>query len=974
MPLPLAIATWDIPPSALLLSWALVGLLVAALAGAAIWLSLRWRTQANVDVAQLHSFSNLHGLGRAIAGSRSPSQTANEALRGTLEVLAEKEGYLLLRSEGPDAPDCVASKGLASETVKRLDGEPLHSYLASCGKRWGNLMVFPDLRRSDVVAAWQRDNSFLELHRTLVAEGLRTLLVLSLQWREKTYGAVLIGSRQARHLKPPELRMALAVGNQVSMALENWQLNRAAERHTQELRILHRVGETLRSTFDLRTQVEILRRELKGLLGSANFSLALQDSPDSSLETVSGFEGGNSGSNGIRKPASGLAVYVQQSLMPLLISEKLAIVASDLGVAEVDPRVRTWCGVPIPFSDGSVGVLALEDFEREHGISARQFELIQILAQEAAGAIENARSLQKEQRRARHLALLNDLGRRAMAELDPRELLPSICRQIQTAFGHDLTRIELADHARQELVVEAQAGYGEQVLGRWTRFGEGLPGLVAESGELVLANAVLRDPRYLALNPRVHSALSLPLRYGEKLLGVLTLESYLENAFSQQEVLTLRTLADQLAIALHNAQAYQVALDQAITDSLTGLKTHRYFMEALDRQWRESTRFGKHFSVIMLNVDGFKHVNDHYGHLEGDKILAAIARLLADRARQSNVLARYGGDQFAIIMAEAKSEEAEVLAERLRSSIENDPLLTEHGVTASFGIATFPTHGATQEEILHVADAGVYLAKHQKGNQVRIASSALQNGESGLEHQLLEACIGVAVKRFSTGPEALKQYLQRFGQEAEESHGEGPSLMDTVTALAFAIDAKDHYTRDHSKYVSRLAGQIARQIGLTEAEVEEVRLAAIVHDVGKIGVPEAVLGKPSRLSVEEYELMKNHTVWGEKILEPLQKVKAIERIRPMVRHHHEWFDGRGYPDQLKGEAIPLGARIIKVADCFDTIVSDRPYKKARTVEEAIAELHRCSGSEFDPSIVHAFEQLALAGDPRQRESFDTMVQ
>jgi len=325
-------------------------------------------------------------------------------------------------------------------------------------------------------------------------------------------------------------------------------------------------------------------------------------------------------------------------------------------------------------------------------------------------------------------------------------------------------------------------------------------------------------------------------------------------------------------------------------------------------------------------------------------------------------------------MAEAKAEEAEVLAERLRISIEKDPLLTAHGVTASFGIATFPVHGATQEEILRVADAGVYLSKHQNGNQVRIASSALRNGQSELERQLLEAYLGVAVKRmFSTGPEAFNQYLQRFGREAEGGPGDGPSLMDTVTALAFAIDAKDHYTQGHSQSVSRLAGQIARQLGLTEAEVEEIRLAAIVHDVGKIGVPEAVLNKPSRLTPEEFELMKAHAVLGEKILEPL-KVKAIERIRPMVRHHHEMFDGRGYPDRLKGEAIPLGARIIKVADCFDTIVSDRAYKKARSVDEAIAELRRCSGSEFDPFVVHAFEKsLTLAGDPRLRESLDATL-
>ena len=170
---------------------------------------------------------------------------------------------------------------------------------------------------------------------------------------------------------------------------------------------------------------------------------------------------------------------------------------------------------------------------------------------------------------------------------------------------------------------------------------------------------------------------------------------------------------------------------------------------------------------------------------------------------------------------------------------------------------------------------------------------------------------------------------------------------------AFAIDAKDHYTRDHSRAVSRLAVQIAREMALPEMLIEEVRLGGIVHDIGKIGVPEAVLNKPGRLTAEEYDLMKTHAVLGAKILEPL-KVRAIEHIRRMVRHHHEMVDGTGYPDRLKGESIPLGARIITVADCFDTMTTDREYKRGRTFDEAMEELYRCSGTQFDPDIVKAF--------------------
>ncbi len=355
--------------------------------------------------------------------------------------------------------------------------------------------------------------------------------------------------------------------------------------------------------------------------------------------------------------------------------------------------------------------------------------------------------------------------RKLLSVLNPSELLSSICGEVRTAFGRDLVRIEVVDPQKKELVVEAEAGYGAELLGRRIRYGEGISGAAATSGDPVVANSVLRDHRYVALHPGVRSALSLPLRYRGDLLGVLSLESLREHSFSQQDVRTLQTLADQLAIALHNARAYQGALDQAITDGLTGLKTHRYFMEALEREWRRSTRAGRPFSLILMDLDGFKQVNDRMGHLEGDKVLGTVAALLDARSRQSNVVARYGGDEFAILMPETSTEQAGILAERLRATLEADDFLRAHEVTASFGIATFPDHGPTQEEILRVADCGMYLAKHNNGNCVKVALLSPEAGDEEGDQPLLQAYLGVAVKRmFSTGPDTFTQYLHRFQQ------------------------------------------------------------------------------------------------------------------------------------------------------------------------------------------------------------------
>jgi len=178
-------------------------------------------------------------------------------------------------------------------------------------------------------------------------------------------------------------------------------------------------------------------------------------------------------------------------------------------------------------------------------------------------------------------------------------------------------------------------------------------------------------------------------------------------------------------------------------------------------------------------------------------------------------------------------------------------------------------------------------------------------------------------------------------------------LQDVITALAIAIEAKDPYTWRHSAEVSNWAAKIASQVGLSRADIEDIKLAGIVHDVGKIHVPEDVLSKPSPLTPTEFDLVKSHAAWGAKILEPL-KTTALER---MVRHHHESFDGHGYPDGLKGEQIPLGARIIAVAEAFRSMVRGSRYRKPRSVEDAVAELCRCRGTQFDPVAVNALIKL-----------------
>jgi putative nucleotidyltransferase with HDIG domain len=329
---------------------------------------------------------------------------------------------------------------------------------------------------------------------------------------------------------------------------------------------------------------------------------------------------------------------------------------------------------------------------------------------------------------------------------------------------------------------------------------------------------------------------------------------------------------------------------------------------------------------------------------------------------------------FVILMPLTNMEHARQLASKLRGWVSADPLLREKNISASFGIACYPLHGSSPQELIQVADASMYLSKHQGGNAVSTADHFDPNEAKKWKRDVLEAYLGVTLKRlFATGPEAFEEIYSRLKQFTESlaategTNGvtagtpspTGPqalpqAVLDTVTSLAFAIDAKDHYTQGHSQKVSAYASLIADALGLNDLEIEEIRLGGVLHDIGKVAIPENILNKNGPLNPDEWDTMKSHVTFGAKILEPLT---PLARIREMVLHHHEFFDGSGYPHGMSGEAIPLGARIIAVADAYDTITSDRTYKKARPAAEALMELERCANAQFDAKVVNAFVRI-----------------
>lgn len=361
---------------------------------------------------------------------------------------------------------------------------------------------------------------------------------------------------------------------------------------------------------------------------------------------------------------------------------------------------------------------------------------------------------------------------------------------------------------------------------------------------------------------------------------------------------------------------------KANVDGLTGIFNHRYFQDCLGVEMERAQRYGRKLALIMFDLDDFKAFNDRSGHQEGDRLLIWFTELCRSRIRSIDVLARYGGEEFAVILPEAGIDEAQIVADRIRETLEQ----TSHTyfpsspqVTVSAGIATFPEHGQTRHTLILNADTALYFAKHSGKNRA-----------VGYEETFK--------KVYRTTPDRLRALL-------------ADNNMGAIEALSAAVDAKDHYTHGHSASVTRYSLTMGEKLGLSASDLESLKAAALLHDIGKIGTPDSILQKPGPLKLDEWQVIEDHPKIGSQILE---KVQQLNSIVPAVRHHHERYDGLGYPGGLSGKNIPLVARIIALADAYDAMISERTYRNALTPEDAMDEIQRCAGTQFDPELVELF--------------------
>jgi diguanylate cyclase (GGDEF)-like protein len=575
--------------------------------------------------------------------------------------------------------------------------------------------------------------------------------------------------------------------------------------------------------------------------------------------------------------------------------------------------------------DRTIGVISVQTVV-PNSYTGRERDLLVAIAEQAAIAVENSQHLSNSEQRARELKLLAEVSRALSTQLSLHELCKTVCSEVRRVMDAPVfmvaLRAEEADLMRLEYCVQQDT---EMEFGEYSLENSIAKRVIELNRPVVLQTKADVDStphRFLKQDDQtIRSVAMAPLRVGDKCIGVMSAQSYRDGAFDDSSIRLLTAIGEQMALAVQNAELFREARSRADRDPLTNVFHHRYLKTRLEEELKRTRESGQPLAVLMLDLDNFKLVNDTYGHLVGDEALRLVTAVLHTTCRGTDVIGRYGGDEFMVILPDTTPSQAVYIAERVDRELAAQQLSVAGGAIplhCSIGLASFPRDGDAVSELVAKADAALYQSKRA----------------------------GLPMAR-----------LQRVGQTQMRLEGDFAPVSELLAALL----ARDPATRSHLEHVNRLAQEFAAALGLSTLDRESLLLASVLHDVGKIAIPDRVLRKPGSLAPEEQDLVRRHPIIGAMLIE---HIPGFADAAVAVRHHHERFDGNGYPDGLAGDDIPVAARIVTLIDAFSAMTVDRPYHKGLRVDEAVSELRRCAGTQFCPKLVERFAAIVAAGGGR----------
>lgn len=413
---------------------------------------------------------------------------------------------------------------------------------------------------------------------------------------------------------------------------------------------------------------------------------------------------------------------------------------------------------------------------------------------------------------------------------------------------------------------------------------------------------------------------------------------------------------------VERAALREESLRPEIRDELTGVFTHSYMQDYVVREFARASRYGYPISCLLVDIDHFKGINEEKGYQVGDQLLKECAQLLFDSCRLSDLVARHTGTEFLVLLPHISYDGAFRVAKRLRLVFSEHVFLPDTEkvqITVSIGVSSYPEDAMqVRSDLINYARRALLHSKATGRNRTTLFCN-------------LEPLTEVQFPKIEMSNDLITEFQRRISEATENARHD---CLQASRDLLHMLENKDRFTAGHGANCAKLAKQMATAIGLSVEEAEVIENGALLHDIGKICIPDTILLKRGRLTNQEYEMMKQHTYFGYKILKPIRFLREESLI---VLHHHEWFDGKGYPCHLSGEEIPLGARIVSIIDAYDTMrVAGGRYKRMMLVKEAVNELIRFSGAQFDPNLVKHFTDVLVMRNELTRNEYDheTLVQ
>ena len=590
--------------------------------------------------------------------------------------------------------------------------------------------------------------------------------------------------------------------------------------------------------------------------------------------------------------------------------------------------------VPLMHGDRLVAILVVGNKRDKKLYRVEEIDLLGSIGERVAASMEKEYLHEQVKEQGEELAIINRLIMLVTSSLNIQDIFEGFAQELKKVIDVDWATIALVEEDKLRfLALSSTIGSAWEQDERIPLKGTAAEWVIDKKEAVYEAN-MARHRRFWTgehhLKQGVRSIVYLPLIVKDESIGSLIIASRRTDAYSPKQIRLLEHLTLQIAVPIENSQLYARAEQRARIDELTGLFSRRHFEERLKEEIARHSRYGNMFSLLMIDLDSFKTYNDIYGHPSGDRLLSQIGEIVMRSVRGGDLAFRYGGDEFTVILPSTTSGEAYVVAERVRENIAAEMKAKEVAVTCSIGLASYPSDGVMGGELVNVADTALYYAKRTGGDRTYLSSKIL-------------AEVSTDAGTYARG-----------------------SGLSAVYALSSAVDAKDHYTYGHSRKVNTYAVALAEALSLSPDEVSKISTAALLHDIGKIGVPDRILNKKGELTNEEWEAIKSHTRLGANIV---GNVPGLVPCVSGILYHHERWDGTGYPEGLEGEAIPLDARILAIADAFAAMTSVRPYREAICEGKVIEQLNKYAGKQFDPRLVEVFIGIVKDSIPKKVKAY-----